>query len=79
VCLFSSQGQVYFYYSLINYYQNHRRYVKSRDDNQLLGKTTRVSTDCQPFQKLSNGTDLDYTPCGAIANSKFNGSFNHSK
>jgi len=65
-------GEVYFYYGLINYYQNHRRYVKSRDDNQLLGKTGRVSTDCQPYQKLSNGTDLDYTPCGAIANSKFN-------
>ncbi len=60
----------------MNYYQNHRRYVKSRDDNQLLGKTSRVSTDCQPYQTLTNGTDLDYTPCGAIANSKFNGLLN---
>jgi len=58
---------------LINYYQNHRRYVKSRDDNQLLGKTSAVSTDCQPYQQSPNGTD--YTPCGAIANSKFNGWF----
>lgn len=64
-------GEVYFYYGLVNYYQNHRRYVKSRDDNQLLGKTDPVSGDCQPFQKTSNGS-LDYTPCGAIANSRFN-------
>jgi len=65
-------GDVYFYYGLVNYYQNHRRYVKSRDDNQLLGKTDRVGTDCQPYQKLFNGSDVDYRPCGAIANSKFN-------
>ncbi|CAF1687516.1 unnamed protein product, partial [Adineta ricciae] len=64
--------KVYFYYGLVNYYQNHRRYVKSRDDNQLLGKTDAVSKDCQPFQKSVNGSD--YTPCGAIANSKFNDS-----
>jgi hypothetical protein len=65
------QGDVYFYYGLINYYQNHRRYVKSRDDNQLLGKSGPVSQDCQPYEKSANGTD--YAPCGAIANSKFNG------
>ncbi len=65
---------MYFYYGLVNYYQNHRRYVRSRDDNQLLGKTAAVSSDCQPFQYTSiNGTNIDYTPCGAIANSKFNG------
>lgn len=73
VTIRSLQGEVYFYYGLVNYYQNHRRYVKSRDDNQLLGKTDPVSGDCQPFQKTSNGS-LDYTPCGAIANSRFNGS-----
>jgi hypothetical protein len=59
------------YYGLVNYYQNHRRYVRSRDDNQLLGKSGAVSSDCQPFQQ--NGSNVDYTPCGAIANSKFNG------
>lgn len=30
-------GDVFFYYGLKNYYQNHRRYVKSRNDKQLLG------------------------------------------
>lgn len=68
----SFEGEVFFYYGLVNYYQNHRRYVKSRDDNQLLGKTDRVVTECQPFQKATNGSDIDITPCGAIANSKFN-------
>lgn len=28
---------VYFYYQLANFYQNHRRYVKSRSDGQLRG------------------------------------------
>ena len=69
----SLQGDVFFYYGLVNYYQNHRRYVKSRDDNQLLGKKDRVASECQPFQKATNGSDIDITPCGAIANSKFNG------
>lgn len=30
-------GDVYFYYGLSNFYQNHRRYMKSRNDKQLLG------------------------------------------
>ncbi|KOX78341.1 ALA-interacting subunit 3 [Melipona quadrifasciata] len=43
-------GKIYMYYGLTNFYQNHRRYVKSRDDNQLLGKLSNlVSTDCEPF------------------------------
>ena len=36
VCSF--QGPVYFYYYLENFFQNHRRYVKSRNDQQYLGK-----------------------------------------
>lgn len=65
---------VYLYYGISNYYQNHRRYVKSRDDNQLLGKIkTSVSDDCAPFNKNANGTV--YAPCGAIANSLFNDTY----
>lgn len=66
---------VYLYYGLTNFYQNHRRYVKSRDDNQLLGNTVdsnTISSECKPF--ASNGS-LVYAPCGAIANSLFNDSF----
>ncbi|XP_045132373.1 cell cycle control protein 50A-like isoform X1 [Portunus trituberculatus] len=63
---------VYLYYGLDNFYQNHRRYVKSRDDNQLLGKEiTSPSNDCNPFG-MNDGKI--YAPCGAIANSMFNDS-----
>lgn len=34
---------VYFYYKLTNYYQNHRRYVKSRNDAQLRGEHVSYS------------------------------------
>ncbi|XP_066591380.1 cell cycle control protein 50A isoform X2 [Prorops nasuta] len=66
-------GNVYMYYGLTNFYQNHRRYVKSRDDNQLLGKLSDiVSTDCEPFAYVKeNETQIPIAPCGAIANSLF--------
>ncbi|KAK7075411.1 Cell cycle control protein 50A, partial [Halocaridina rubra] len=64
------EKNVYLYYGLDNFYQNHRRYVKSRDDRQLLGKTlSTVSSDCSPFDKTGGKI---YAPCGAIANSMFN-------
>lgn len=66
-------GKVYMYYGLSNYYQNHRRYVKSRDDDQLLGKLGEgPSSDCDPFSKEDDGRLI--APCGAIANSLFNDS-----
>lgn len=67
-------GDVYMYYGLTNFYQNHRRYVKSRDDNQLLGRLDdTVSTDCEPFLWAeTNFTKKPIAPCGAIANSLFN-------
>lgn len=66
-------GKVYMYYGLTNFYQNHRRYVKSRDDNQLLGKLSdMVSSDCEPFAYVDkNDTKIPIAPCGAIANSMF--------
>lgn len=63
-------GKVYMYYGLSNFYQNHRRYVKSRDDEQLLGRLSSApSTDCEPFAMDGN---KPIAPCGAIANSLFN-------
>ncbi|CAH1391922.1 unnamed protein product [Nezara viridula] len=62
-------GIVYLYYGLSNFYQNHRRYVKSRDDFQLLGKLGIPSSDCDPYA-YANGRPI--APCGAIANSLFN-------
>lgn len=64
-------GPVYVYYTLKNYYQNHRRYVKSRSALQLAGSNlaeSAVSLDCDPLVK--NGSVL-LNPCGLIANSFF--------
>jgi len=70
---------VYFYYQLENYYQNHRRYVSSRDNNQLRGDrifSTNQIADCNPFVSNSSA-DIEgaYFPCGIIAHSQFNDSF----
>lgn len=68
------EGSVFMYYGLTNYYQNHRRYVKSRDDDQLLGEfNSPPSSDCNPFQKVFvDNREVPIVPCGAIANSLFN-------
>ncbi|XP_024913523.1 cell cycle control protein 50A-like isoform X2 [Cynoglossus semilaevis] len=66
------ESNVFMYYGLSNFYQNHRRYVKSRDDSQLYGDLsalTNPSKECEPY-RTSNG--LPIAPCGAIANSLFN-------
>lgn len=66
------EGNVFIYYGLTNFYQNHRRYVKSRDDKQLYGDLSSEDDDCSPFLRPPNVTDKKYAPCGAIANSLFN-------
>jgi len=62
------------YYRLTKFYQNHRRYVKSLDQDQLVGNFVDNSTiddsDCDPL-KLGPGGKA-YYPCGLIANSLFN-------
>ena len=75
-CVCFYQGTVYMYYGLSNFYQNHRRYVKSRNDEQLAGDSTSYGTlqdsDCNPYAVDTNN-DTYIAPCGAIANSLFNG------
>ena len=45
--------------------------MRSRDNNQLHGElSSSVTSDCEPFNENENKTVL---PCGAIANSMFNG------
>uniref|UniRef100_A0A0K0D0Q1 Transmembrane protein 30A n=1 Tax=Angiostrongylus cantonensis TaxID=6313 RepID=A0A0K0D0Q1_ANGCA len=65
-------GDVYIYYYLENYFQNHRRYVKSRNDKQYLGNLMEVS-DCEPY--AYNENNIPIAPCGAIANSMFNDTY----
>ncbi|KAI5283794.1 hypothetical protein KEM52_003223, partial [Ascosphaera acerosa] len=66
---------VFMYYRLTNFYQNHRRYVKSLDTEQLKGKPQRNKTIdggfCDPL-RLDPDSGKAYYPCGLIANSLFN-------
>lgn len=68
---------ILFYYRLTNFYQNHRRYVKSLDLDQLKGSArTRADlegSDCDPLDIAPDGRP--YYPCGLIANSMFNDTF----
>jgi hypothetical protein len=65
---------LFLYYKLTNFYQNHRRYVKSLDTKQLKGKPVSVNQlekgDCKPLASINNKAIY---PCGLIANSQFNG------
>lgn len=71
---------VLLYYRLTNFYQNHRRYVKSLDTSQLKGDAVSANTikggSCDPL-RLDNATGLPYYPCGLVANSLFNDSFSN--
>lgn len=69
---------VLLYYRLTNFYQNHRRYVKSLDMEQLKGTAVSAKNidggSCDPL-RLEPGTGKPYYPCGLIANSVFNDTF----
>lgn len=71
---------IYFFYKLTSFHANHRQYVKSFSEDQLNGKSASVSTikdsvgqNCQPLSVDSNGKII--YPCGLIANSLFNDTF----
>mmetsp|Transcript_108218 Transcript_108218/g.186862 ORF Transcript_108218/g.186862 Transcript_108218/m.186862 type:complete len:393 (-) Transcript_108218:310-1488(-) len=81
---------VYMYYKLENFYQNHRRYAKSRSDTQLAGSSVSYNSisDCKPVRykgELMDQTQFEpnsdtgirniYAPCGLIGWSMFNDSF----
>ncbi|KAG6910911.1 hypothetical protein DXG01_006594 [Tephrocybe rancida] len=67
---------VMFYYKLTNFFQNHRRYVKSLNSDQLKGKFVNVkdlqNSDCKPLALIG---EVPVYPCGLIANSLFNDTF----
>ena len=43
---------IYVYYAIDNFYQNHRRFVKSRSNEQLMGNNLSVADldDCDPVK-----------------------------
>jgi hypothetical protein len=66
-------GPVFFYYQLTNFFQNHRRYVKSRADAQLRGIDVFSNLkSCDPLESWNNSA---LYPCGLIANSYFNDTY----
>lgn len=69
---------VFLFYRLSNFYQNHRRYVQSFNENQINGKAQtgeqlKHTDDCKPL--ITNSEGIPYYPCGLIANSFFNDTF----
>jgi len=82
---------IYFYYQLDNFYQNHRRYVKSRSYSQLQGTyltAAKIATDCDPIVYMNStgrtkyvDTTVKYNgsspaiPCGLVAKSVFNDTY----
>jgi len=69
-------GPVYIYYELTEFYQNHRRYVKSRSDAQLRGDVDPdidLLEDCKP--QLYTDDDQLINPCGLVAWSYFNDTY----
>jgi len=71
---------IFLYYKLENFYQNHRRYVKSRCDSQLSGDLEPSSAclkNCEPAKSFNDSEAPEdvYLPCGLIAKSMFTDSF----
>ena len=71
------KSPIHVYYQLDNFYQNHRRYVKSRNDEQLRDSEKWDSTSgCKP-EDMANGKPI--VPCGLIAWSLFNDTYIFSR
>lgn len=81
---------IYIYYQLENFYQNHRRFARSRNTNQLAGQAIslgQAQRDCDPISqnkhlikgKSWDGVPLDpeavANPCGLLAKYMFNDTF----
>lgn len=79
---------IFVFYELHNFYQNHRRYIRSKSATQLAGtviSSSDASSACDPVYLMSHiGIYKTYTgktlqpedvanPCGLIAKSFFNG------
>lgn len=79
---------IFIYYEITNFYQNHRRYIKSRDIQQLMGEDvskSKAKPRCYPAVSVEemglfvNNPRLSprslASPCGLVARSYFNDSF----
>jgi len=79
---------IFVFYELHNFYQNHRRYIRSKSATQLAGtviSSSDASSSCDPVYLMQHiGKNTSYggaaladdavaNPCGLIAKSVFNG------
>lgn len=71
------RAPIYVYYELENFYQNHRRYVKSRSDKQLRFGAKYTADSCSPVEWDNNGSPI--VPCGLIAWSLFNDTYGFTR
>eukprot|EP00201_Polytomella_parva_P000988 CAMPEP_0175075368 /NCGR_PEP_ID=MMETSP0052_2-20121109/21956_1 /TAXON_ID=51329 ORGANISM="Polytomella parva, Strain SAG 63-3" /NCGR_SAMPLE_ID=MMETSP0052_2 /ASSEMBLY_ACC=CAM_ASM_000194 /LENGTH=229 /DNA_ID=CAMNT_0016344035 /DNA_START=376 /DNA_END=1062 /DNA_ORIENTATION=- len=70
------KAPVYVYYELDGFYQNHRRYVRSRSDIQLAKQKGSESLDyCTPQRYFNGNHSETINPCGLIAWSFFNDTY----
>ncbi|EEE58229.1 hypothetical protein OsJ_09202 [Oryza sativa Japonica Group] len=68
------KSPIQIYYQIGDFYQNHRRYVKSRSDKQLRYKNAvHLTKDCDPEGNTVDGAPI--IPCGLIAWSLFNDTY----
>jgi len=73
---------IWMYYHLEGFFQNHRKYLKSRSADQLKAKSSPAKTspqeldECKPWvTSVVNNREFVNYPCGIIAQSVFNDSF----
>lgn len=73
-------GPIWVFYELSGFHQNHRLYVDSRDDSQLMSPEYARSEKpqaCHPKIE-TDGRGIDY-PCGLVASTVFNDTFHVSQ
>lgn len=79
------QPPIHLYYHLTNFNQNHRKYGTSFSKSQLAGKNVSLSSledSCKPVSAAGgekNGSQKIVYPCGVIANSVFNDTFENPR
>lgn len=79
---------VYLYYQLDNFYQNHRKYIGSKNSEQLKGSWPVDLTSCEPVtlnkhvkanlenkNKIKLNEDDIANPCGLVARTYFTDSY----
>ena len=73
---------IYVYYKLTNYYQNHRRYVKSRNEKQLRGDVDilpkTLEEDCAPKYYYEPDSPTPFSPPAGFGRDSENNDLAHA-